>query len=65
MRLVIEIDPETNAHTVTAESGSAFPAIVHDSVERMADQLTILREVHRGLDVDVIFFSDVSYLSDD
>jgi hypothetical protein len=60
--ITITIDPESGERSITAETGGMIPAVVHDSVIRMADQLTVLREVHRNVDVDVLFFSDVKYL---
>jgi hypothetical protein len=64
MRIVIEIDPHSHSRSVTAESTGLVPAIVHDSVNRMADQLIILHEIYHGKDVDTLFFSDSAYLDD-
>jgi hypothetical protein len=63
MRLIIDIDPETNHHSVTAENGS-MPYVINDSVNRMIQHLAILREIYNGKDVDSLFFCDTDYMDD-
>jgi hypothetical protein len=61
LRLIIEIDQESNTHKVTAENGD-MPFVINGSVERMAQQIAILREVYNGTDVDSVFFCDSDYM---
>lgn len=55
MTVTIEIDPESDKRTITAVTGGSIPVVVHDSVERMVDHMVVLRELHHGIDVDVLF----------
>jgi hypothetical protein len=60
--LTITIDPVTGEREITADSGGTIPAVVDGSVTRMASQLAVVREIHRGVDVDTVVFADVAYL---
>jgi hypothetical protein len=63
VRLIIDIDAD-GLREVTAESDGS-PAQVHESVNRMAQQLTTICEIYGGEEVDTVLFADVAYLDSD
>lgn len=63
MKLIIEIGDD-NSHEVTV-IGDDRPVIVCHSINRMAEQIVILSEVISGVEVDSLYFADVTYLDND
>ena len=65
MKLIIDIDPESNVKRLSVDGTKGIlPVILDDSVTNMADHLVTLREIHEGLDVDILYFADLKYLGD-
>jgi hypothetical protein len=61
MRLIIDLDDD-NRVTVT---GAGKPAMICESVKRMASQICTVAEIYSGEEYVSVMFADVTYLSDD
>jgi hypothetical protein len=62
MRLIIDLDDDNR---VTA-LGDGKPAIICESVKRMASQICTVAEIYNsGEEYVSVMFADVTYLSDD